>query len=300
MDTLILFGGLGSRLSNGRKIINSKVHSGLNVYYNEVGPKALAGLTINGQSRPLLDYQLAIQRANGGSLYLGLGALAAMVQLYCSNKFGASYYGQPLHYLIEERPAGTVAPLIKMHNAGYLNDKPLLMVNGDNLMDINLAAALAGGLEAARANHIGETGIIDIVSAVPRAASAAYGVLDINHSNNLAVSFKEKQAAHLNPYQLVDGAELCYVNSGFSFIINPLAFFNKYVTKEIIELSAQLEAGRLNYKENEKLVKYESLYEKVAAAGQMAVVKHYGYWSDSGSEEDMLKIEANYQPDLPD
>jgi NDP-sugar pyrophosphorylase family protein len=77
---------------------------------------------------------------------------------------------------------------------------------------------------------------------------------------------------------------------------NPLTFFNKYVTNDIIACSNQLEVGKLDYKSHEKVVKYETIYEQVAHEGQMVAVKHSGYWSDSGTEEAMAEIERCYRP----
>jgi NDP-sugar pyrophosphorylase family protein len=298
-DSLILFGGKGTRLSRRRKIVDPAVHTGLEAVAGKEGPKALALLTINGETAPLIDWQLGIHAASSGScnFYLGLGYMAEEVKNYCRHKFGPVFQGHPLHYLIEKNPAGTLAPLIKMHDAALLTPRPLLLANGDNFLHIDALNTLREGLNALERNGVDPNlAVIDIVSRVDYAVSEQYGVLEIDHSSMLALAFKEKQPAHLNPFEVIDGRKYCWINSGFSIIVNPAAFFNFYVSSEVIACCRALENGEIDYKQHEKFVKYETLYEKIAAARRMVVVKNYGYWADSGTEEAMHDIEAKYRP----
>jgi NDP-sugar pyrophosphorylase family protein len=85
------------------------------------------------------------------------------------------------------------------------------------------------------------------------------------------------------------------INSGFSIILNPAALFPKYLTKEIIETSNKLEEGLLEYKGNENIVKYETLYGGLAAERKMVAVYLPVYWADLGTEEKLLAAEAALQ-----
>jgi NDP-sugar pyrophosphorylase family protein len=77
--------------------------------------------------------------------------------------------------------------------------------------------------------------------------------------------------------------------------VNPLNLIKEFLDSEVIEISRKLEEGILDYKGNEKQVKYETFYEKLASVKRMTAVLHEGYWTDLGTED---KIQAAEQ-DLP-
>ena len=56
--------------------------------------------------------------------------------------------------------------------------------------------------------------------------------------------------------------------------------------------SQALERGELDYAAHEGAVKYESLYERVAADGRMVAVLAEGYWTDLGTEQKIRAAEA--------
>jgi NDP-sugar pyrophosphorylase family protein len=298
-NSLVLFGGMGRRLNANRRLINSQFHCGLQDYQGIAGPKALALLTLQGHTKPLIDWHLALHSANKGcqNIYLGLGAMANYISLYCVSKFSNCFNDIPLVPLTEQNPAGTIAPLIKMHRAGLLGSRPLLMSNGDNIITLDFEVTLQAGLAIIKANECREDlAVIDVVSPIAHSLSESFGVVDIDPTSQMARSFIEKGAIEQNPYEIINGQKYCWINSGFSIIVNPQAFFNYYVTSGIIKLSTALELGELDYKSYEKQVKYETLYQKVAGDGQMVAIKNNSYWADSGTEQAMAAIEANYRP----
>ena len=67
--------------------------------------------------------------------------------------------------------------------------------------------------------------------------------------------------------------------------------FGHYLTNSIVRASQALERGRLEYATYESEVKYESLYERIAADGHMVAVLASGYWTDLGTEEKIRSAE---------
>ena len=56
-----------------------------------------------------------------------------------------------MEILIEARPAGTIAPIVKLHAAGRLPDRPVVYANADNLLDADLYDCYRQGAESAAA-----------------------------------------------------------------------------------------------------------------------------------------------------
>ena len=195
--------------------------------------------------------------------------------------------------LEEKNPAGTLAPLIKLYVEKKLDDGIYIYANGDNLADIDFDDCLQKGIDAAVECGIGtDAFVIDIASLVPWEESDAYGTLDMDFESGLVHSFKEKGPVEENKYIEVDGLKKTPINSGFSIIVNPLKLFKEFLDEEVVQTSLDLEAGKLSYKGNEKTVKYETFYEKLAAKKKMVAVLHKGYWTDLGTEEKLIQCET--------
>ncbi len=293
MDVLVLSGGRGQRLESSRKKIQSNFLPALGRYENQEGPKGLAMLHMRGQSRPLLDWHLSIYMNTPGirRIFLGLGFAAEMICDYYQ-AMGGSFAGMPLEFLSEKRPAGTIAPLVKMKQKYGLPSTPLILANGDNLLNLNFDEVYKEILQNPIMQKKGiENLVFDIVVPVAHEESGSYGVIELDKSEHFARCFHEKQAWQKNPYVMVEAEKKSYINTGFSIIVNPRAVLSGYITAEIEEMVGRLENGQADYKENESFVKYETMYEKIAACGSLAVVKYHGFWADSGSEAQMKVIE---------
>ena len=83
------------------------------------------------------------------------------------------------------------------------------------------------------------------------------------------------------------------MHSGFSIIPNPRRLFGRYLNNAIVRTSQALERGEIGYAAHESTVKYEALYERVAADGRMVAVLADGFWTDLGTEERIRKAEAH-------
>lgn len=292
---LVLSGGRGQRLEPLRKRISASVLQSLSHYDGQEGPKGLAMLNMRGHNRPLLDWHLSIYSANAGikRIFLGLGFSGDMIQDYYTAQ-GSSFAGVPLFFLREKRPAGTIAPLVKLKQQYGWPKGPLLLSNGDNLLNMDFASVYQDilhypGLDKEQISSM----VFDVVASVPHRESGSYGVVDLDESGYFARRFLEKQDWQKNPYLEIDGCKCSYVNSGFSLIPNPQKAFLEYLIPEIEEMVQALESGTADYESNEKFVKYETIYEKMAADGCLGVVKYDGFWADSGSEAQILQIEQD-------
>ena len=104
--------------------------------------------------------------------------------------------------------------------------------------------------------------------------------------------FREKAPKERNPFLERGGRRWTPINSGFSIIPNPRRLFARYLTDAIVRTSQALERGELEYAAHEGAVKYESLYERIAADGRMVAVLASGYWTDLGTEEKIRAAEA--------
>ena len=289
MKSIILVGGMGTRLEESRKKIDiEKFPAMSSKFQGEIGPKGLALLSPTWSSKelPLTDWHLQIHRncKQVQELSLALGCRADLMIDY--------YKDSDIHFLEEKNPAGTLAPLIKLYVQNKLDKGAYVYANGDNLADIDFEECLKAGYEAAlRSNVDTEAFVIDIAAMVPWESSDAYGTLDMNFETGQVFSFKEKGPIEENKFIEVDGQRKSPINSGFSIIVNPLKLFETFLDPEVVETSLKLEEGELSYKGNEKTVKYETFYEKLAVENRMVAVVHNGYWTDLGTEGKIIQCE---------
>ena len=175
LTSIVLVGGKGKRLAESRKLISADDYPLLDAaYHGTVGPKGMAVLEgkLDGKPvrRPLTDWHLDIHCAcpEVSSLTLALGAGGDIVRDYYRQEHSGSYQGRPIEFLVEARPAGTLAPLVKLHSGPGLPETPVVYANGDNLVDVDLYKAyLVGCIAAQRAGAVVEDCVIDIISMVP-------------------------------------------------------------------------------------------------------------------------------------
>lgn len=290
LKSIILVGGMGTRLEESRKKIDVKNFPEMSSEnQGEIGPKGLALLNPkwSDKSLPLTDWHLNIHRSCSAvsEIFLALGCRADLMIDY--------YKGKGLSFLEEKNPAGTLAPLIKLYSEGKLDEGTYIYTNGDNLADIDFEKCLDDGLAAARRSGVDtDAFVIDIASLVPWEESNSYGTLDMDFESGMVKSFKEKGPVEENIYVELGEERKTPINSGFSIIVNPLKLFNDFLDAEVVKTSLDLEAGLIPYKGNEVTVKYETFYEKLAAQGKMVAVLHKGYWTDLGTEEKLLQCES--------
>jgi NDP-sugar pyrophosphorylase family protein len=293
IEVLVLSGGRAKRLEMHRKRIDEVDFPMLKEYHDAEGPKGLAILTIADKRMPLIDLHLMSywQEATISKITLGLGFAGQMIEQY----YAACNLPKPLHFVREVRPAGTIAALLKMYQSNTLPQGMLLLANGDNILEMQLDAVVAKAESLIAQKGLDqEECVVDILTLVPWQESAAYGVVDFNPANGCISAFLEKSVIEANPYILVNGEKFCYINSGFSLMMNARRFVQKYVETETFMLVEQLEAGSVEYASNESKVKYESIYSKVAKSGHLLGVVASGFWADSGNEAQIKIIEAHY------
>ena len=290
MQSIILVGGMGTRLEESRKKIDTAKFPQIDSSFEgEIGPKGLALMQPqwSSEEKPLTDWHLKIHSRckSVNSITLALGCRADLMMEY--------YKNSSLKMLEEQNPAGTLAPLIKLYSQGQLGEGVYIYANGDNLADIDFAKCYSDGLKAVIDSGLdSDAFVIDIASLVPWEDSASYGTLDMNFETGLVKSFKEKGPVEENCFIEVAGERKTPINSGFSIIVNPLTLFKRFLDPEVIETSLKLEAGELEYKGNEVTVKYETFYEKLAAENRMVAVLHTDYWTDLGTEEKIQLCES--------
>ena len=295
--SIALAGGKGTRLADGRKRLNRETCPLLPPgSWGTIGPKALASLRAGsaGPVKPMIEWHLDVHAACGRieRIILAAGTGGDLLR-YHFQAAGGSYRGLPVELLVERRPAGTIAPIVKLHAAGRLPDRPVVYANADNLLDADLYGCYRHGLERAAACGIDAGGcVIDIAALVPWEESGDYGALDLDESSGLVRGFREKAPAERNPFLERAGRRWTPINSGFSIIPNPRRLFARYLDEAIVRTSQALERGELDYAAHESAVKYESLYERIAADGRMVAVLADGYWTDLGTEEKIRAAEA--------
>ena len=296
--SIALAGGKGTRLANSRKRLEQSTHPHLpDSAWGTTGPKALASMRAwpTESVKPMIEWHLDIHVAcrRVERIILAAGSGGDLLDHHFRSAHGGSYRGLPVELLIETRPAGTIAPIVKLHVAGQLPDRPIIYANADNLLDANLYDCYLRGLERAAACGIdGEECVIDIAALVPWEESGDYGALDLDETSGLVSGFKEKAPKERNPFVQRDGRRWTPINSGFSIIPNPRRLFGRYLTRSVVHASRALERGQLEYAAYESVVKYESLYEHVAADGRMVAILASGYWTDLGSEEKVCAAEV--------
>ena len=298
MKSIILVGGMGTRLKDDRKRIDVSRFKGMSEKFDgQVGPKGLALLKPSGcDVRPLTDWHLEIHErcTQIEELSLALGCCADMMEDYYQSCYQMSFNGLRLKTIPEKNPAGTIAPLVKLYSQGKLTDGVYVYANGDNLADVDFLQCYREGMKAALDSKVSTRAlVIDIAALVPWEESDAYGTLDMDFTSGKVSSFKEKGPVESNAWTEVDGKKMTPINSGFSIIVNPLSLFDEFLDQEVVDTSLKLEAGELDYKGNETVVKYETFYEKLAANNRMVAVLHKGYWTDLGTEEKIMAAEEN-------
>ncbi|MBN1350333.1 NDP-sugar synthase [candidate division KSB1 bacterium] len=302
MQSVVLVGGKGTRLDESRKLIRAEDYPKMNPeFQDEIGPKGMALMTCNTPSgirqRPLTDWHLDIhaQIPQIKKITLGLGCRADIMIDYYERVHQTHFRGIPMEFLVEEHPAGTLAPIIKLLEKNALPEDPIVFANGDNLMDIDFHRAYLIGCYFILQQHIQPNdAVIDIIALVPWEESSAYGTIDYEFKTGIARKFKEKGPVAQNPHTNINGRNLTPINSGFSIIPNPKWLFGKNISNSVIEISHQLEQGKLDYKQNEAFVKYETLYEKIAADGKLFGVYFENYWTDLGTEEKIIAAERDF------
>ena len=295
--SIALAGGKGTRLADERKRLDPGTHPYLPPStWGTAGPKALASMRSGtaGPVKPMIEWHLDIHAAcrRIERIILAVGAGGNLLDRHFQAA-GGSYRGLPVELLIEERPAGTIAPIVKLHAAGRLPARPVVYANADNLLDADLYGCYRHGLERAAACGIdaGEC-VIDVAALVPWEESGDYGALDLDEATGRVRGFREKAPAERNPFLERAGRRWTPINSGFSIIPNPRRLFARYLDGAIVRTSQALERGELDYAAHESAVKYESLYERIAADGRMVAVPAEGYWTDLGTEEKIRAAEA--------
>jgi NDP-sugar pyrophosphorylase family protein len=297
--SIALIGGKGTRLNQERKLIRQQDYPQLNPqFWNKEGPKGLAKLscTIGNKkiTRPMIEWHLDIHAhcAQVKKIILALGYKSDMIIYYFNTKYNNTYKSIPLEYLVEKNPAGTLAPIIKLYQQGELPTCPTVYANSDNLMDMNLYHCyLAGLLAAAKLNIDINQVVIDVLSLVPWEKSAAYGTVDLDFNTRLVKGFKEKSPVKENTFIDYNGRKMTPINSGFSIVVNPLKLYSQYLNDDIINTCIKLENRELEYKVYEKVVKYETLYARVARDKNMVGIFLPVYWTDLGDEKKIIAAE---------
>ncbi|NIZ40888.1 NDP-sugar synthase [Entomospira entomophila] len=292
-EALILSGGKARRLAMARKIINKIDFPSLFDYWDLEGPKGLTTLTIQGERTALLDLHMQsyIHHPNLQQITLGLGFASDMIIAYYRDKEMPT----PVNFTTEKHPAGTIAPLLKMYQQETLTNRPLLLANGDNILQFDIDRAISRAYDYAKMIENPEQGfVLNILTHVPHQESGSYGVVDYDPQTHIIHQFLEKQAVENNPFFIEDGEPVSYINSGFSLIFNPKELIKHFVDETVFQTMHALENQSLDYKENESIVKYETLYAKLAREGRLIGEPVSGFWADSGTEEQIQHIEAYY------
>ena len=305
LSSIILVGGKGTRLAESRKVIDPGEYPKLDpAYHGMVGPKGMAVMEgdVDGTTvrRPLTDWHLEIHAAcpEVTALTLALGSGGDIIRDYYSQVHGGRFQGRPVDFLIEEKPAGTLAPFVKLHAGPGLPATPVVYANGDNLVDVDLYQAyLVGCIAALRAGVNLDDCVIDIISMVPWELSGECGTADLDLATGHLSGFREKCPKENNPWIEIDGQRFTPINSGIAIVVNPAALYGGYFAEhpEVVTTTQRLERGELDYKEHESIVKYETAYQIFAGRGQMIGVYDPGsYWADLGTEQKIIDAEQAF------
>ncbi len=156
VKAIILAGGLGTRLKERVSDV----------------PKPMAPVA----GRPFLEFILdRLDRAGIQEVILSVGYLSEVIQSYFSNK----YKSIAIRYCVEDTPLGTGGAII--HALKGLPDEPLLVLNGDTLLDINYGELIQW-----------YSGLRTSVAVVLRAVDdiSRYGSVEVE--DEVLVHFKEK------------------------------------------------------------------------------------------------------------
>ena len=123
--SIVLAGGRGTRLAETRKRLDRDTHPYLPAgAWGAAGPKALASMRAGGDgpAKPMIEWHLDIHAACGRveRVVLAAGAGGELLRHHFRAAHGGRYRGLPVEVLIEARPAGTIAPIVKLQAAGRL------------------------------------------------------------------------------------------------------------------------------------------------------------------------------------
>jgi NDP-sugar pyrophosphorylase family protein len=235
---VILAGGLGTRLYPVTREI----------------PKPL----IPVQGRTLTEHVLDILKEHGvREVILSVGYKADKIKEY----FGSGErFGVSITYLIEKEPLGTGG---WMHLLECIPDEEFVVVNGDNLFDLDLDAALQIHKSTNALVTIGLTTVEDVEH---------YGVVDMD--GDAILRFVEKPSR--------DEAPSNRINSGY-YIFSPAVF------SEVPDAA--------------KFMLEKDLFPKLAANGRLSGFVSEAQWFDTGTFERWDKVihewrapEKEYKP----
>ena len=117
-----------------------------------------------------------LRRSDVTEVYITTGYLSHLIQAVCGD---GSKWDMSIHYVHEDKPLSTVAPL-QLIGAEKLNDT-FLMLNGDIITDLNLRDFISF--------HKSHNGILSIAY-TQKTTQSEFGVLEVNQ--NQVTNFKEK------------------------------------------------------------------------------------------------------------
>ena len=305
LSSMILVGGKGTRLAESRKVIDPGDYPRLDPsHHGQIGPKGMAIMEgeFGGETvrRPLTDWHLEIHAAcpEVADLTLALGSGGDIIRDYYGQVHEGRFRGRPIEFLVEDKPAGTLAPFAKMFAGAGLPETPVVYANGDNLIDVDLYQAyLVGCIAALKSGAILDECVIDIISMVPWELSHECGTADLDLDSGRLHGFREKCPNENNPWIEMGGRRFTPINSGIAIVVNPSVLYGGYFAEypEVVETSLRLERGELDYKEHEVTVKYETAYQIFAGRGQMfGIYDHGSYWADLGTEEKIVAAEQAF------
>jgi mannose-1-phosphate guanylyltransferase len=142
--------------------------------------------------RPFLSFMLDWLRSHGvDEVILSCGFLSDAVK----HVLGDIYDGMRLRYVVETEPLGTAGPVRLAHDEGLLHER-LVVLNGDVLTDIDLAAQLA--------RH-DETGARATLALYPVDDTASYGVVPTDGDGRVE-AFLEKTEGDVPTNRINAGA----------------------------------------------------------------------------------------------
>ena len=297
--SVILIGGRGTRLNPQRKIITKEDYPLIEPkFWGMEGPKGMAMISCRTKEgitkKPMTDWHLDMH-ANTPYVkkaILSLGTNADIVKNYYEKIHNKKYKHLEIEFLIEKNPAGTLAPIIKLHNEKNLPDIPIILANGDNFLDADFYKSYLQGLIIAHELGIDlNEAVINLLAFVPWEESNNYGTIDVDFETGLVRGFREKAPVTENVFIEINGKKMTPINSGLSIINNPNYLFPKHLRKEVIDTSVHLENGELDYKQHENIVKYETFYSELSKKGKMVAVHEPIYWTDLGTEEKLASAE---------
>jgi mannose-1-phosphate guanylyltransferase len=162
IDALILAGGLGSRLAG--------VLGNL--------PKVLAPI----EGRPFLDFQLDYLASKGmRKVVLSLGHRAEMVLAYLAETKSPL----PVETVVEPQPLGTAGAIAFARPA--VGSDPVVLLNGDTWLDLDLAAMLAA--------HRAAQGALATLSCVAVNDTRRYGAVELRADGSIARFVEKDQSS---------------------------------------------------------------------------------------------------------